>query len=400
MNTTKYIVAISGVMIFLITPSHATASDTSAESDNAGKFWFDVRLRAENVDQDNALNDATATSLRTRIGYETKKYGDFRFLIEGENISALIDEYNSTTNGETQYSVIADPEDTELNRVYLSYTGIPKTSVAVGRQKIIFDNARFIGNVGWRQNEQTFDSLTVVNSSIPDTTVKFAYIDKVRRIFGPDSPIGTTDMSSPIVNVTYDGFSNVAITVYGYFLEFDDAPLNSQKTLGIRVAASKAFDRFELKYGLEIADQQDYGDGSSAIDAGYYHATLGAKFAVVDVGVGYESLGGDGNYGFQTPLATGHAFNGWSDMFLSTPAAGLTDMYVSLSGQVEKIKMKTVYHIFESDVGSQDYGSEIDFVASRKFGKHFLAGAKYSNYSADQHGVDTTKYWLFGQFNY
>ena len=174
---------------------------------------------------------------------ETKKYRGFQFLIEGENISAFRDDYNSTTNGETQYSVVADPEDTEINRIYLNYTGIHETSVAVGRQKIILDNARYVGNVGWRQNEQTFDSLTVVNSSIPDTTIKFAYIDKVRRIFGPDSPNGETDMSSPIVNVTYKGFPNIAVTVYGYFLEFDDAPLNSQRTLGVRVAGTQALDK-------------------------------------------------------------------------------------------------------------------------------------------------------------
>ena len=111
-------------------------------------------------------------------------------------------------------------------------------SVAVGRQKIILDNARFVGNVGWRQNEQTFDSLTVTNTSITDTTIKFAYIDKVRRIFGPDSPKGKTDMSSPLVNVTYKGFPLATVTAYGYFLEFNDTPANSQRTLGVSITCA------------------------------------------------------------------------------------------------------------------------------------------------------------------
>jgi len=372
----------------------------SAESGVTGQFWVDLRLRAEKVDQDNVLDDATATTVRSRFGYESRKSKGFQFLIEAENIAAIVDDYNSTTNGETQYSVVADPEGTEINRVYLSYTGLPETTVAVGRQKIILDNARYVGNVGWRQNEQTFDSLTIVNSSIPDTTIQFAYIDKVRRIFGPDSPNGETDMSSPMVNMTYMGFPNLAVTVYGYFLEFDDAPLNSQRTLGVRIAGSQAFDRFKLKYGLEIADQQDYRGGSTTIDASYYHATLAAGFDVIDVGVGYERLDGDGSYGFQTPLATGHLFNGWADLFLSTPTDGLADTYFSVGGQVEKVKLKAVYHSFESDAGSLDYGSEIDIVVTRKFGKHFFAGVKYADYSADQRGADTTKFWLFGQFKY
>ena len=33
----------------------------------------------------------------------------------------------------------------------------------------------------------------------------------------------------------------------------------------------------------------------------------------------------------QTPLATLHAFNGWADMFLTTPANGLQDLYFRAS---------------------------------------------------------------------
>lgn len=388
------LIAVAGASL----PNVAVAdSDNSADAAN---YWLNARLRNENVDQENALDDASAITLRTRIGAESKKLGDFRFLIEGENIFAAHDDYNSTTNGKTQNSVVADPEDTEINRVFVTYSGIQKTSIAVGRQKIILDNARFVGNVGWRQNEQTFDSLTVTNTSIQDTTVKFVYVDKVRRIFGPDSPNGETDMSSPIVNVTYKGIPDVSITTYGYFLDFNDAPTNSHRTLGVRVAGTNDFDEFNLKYGVEFADQQSYKDGSSSIDSKYFHVTLGTKIQAVDLGIGYESLGGDGISAFQTPLATAHAFNGWADQFLSTPANGLTDTYFSLGGTVEKVKMKAVYHSFESDTGSIDYGSEIDFVATRKFGDHFVAGAKFSNYSADQHSVDTTKFWLFGQFSY
>ncbi len=71
-----------------------------------------------------------------------------------------------------------------------------------------------------------------------------------------------------------------------------------------------------------------------------------------------------------------------------------------MGGKAEKVNLKAVYHVFKSDVGSQDYGSEFDLVATRKFGDHFLAGVKYANYSADQHGVDTQKLWIFGQFSY
>lgn len=390
---------VAAVFSLLPVSRSVMADDATAEPAKAGRYWIQARLRNENVDQDNTRENATAMTLRNRLGYETKNYQGFQFLIEGENIFALRDDYNSTTNGNTQYSVVADPEDSEINRVFLSYSGLEKTTVAIGRQKIILDNARFVGNVGWRQNEQTFDSLTVVNSSIANTIVKFAYIDKVRRIFGPDSPKGETDMSSPIVNVTYRGFENIALTVYGYFLDFDDLPLNSQQTIGFRLLGAHKLGSFNLKYGFEVADQQDYKGGSAVIDADYFHATLNAIFSDINVGVGYESLGGDGSYGFQTPLATAHAFNGWADLFLATPAVGLTDKYLSLGGKLKGVQLKAVYHRFQADFGSQDFGSEFDMVASRKFGDHFSAGVKYARYSADQRGVDTQKLWVFGQLN-
>jgi hypothetical protein len=50
------------------------------------------------------------------------------------------------------------------------------------------------------------------------------------------------------------------------------------------------------------------------------HIEVGTTVASVNVKVGYELLGSDnGEYGFATPLATLHKFNGWADQFLGTP---------------------------------------------------------------------------------
>jgi hypothetical protein len=55
--------------------------------------------------------------------------------------------------GDPTRDVIADPQTSELNQLWVSYTGIPDTEIKGGRQRIIFDDSRFIGNVGWRQME-------------------------------------------------------------------------------------------------------------------------------------------------------------------------------------------------------------------------------------------------------
>ena len=394
MNTYGRLIAGFAIMLSSFPLVHA------AEEENKHDFWVDARLRYEHVDQDNALRNADANTLRTRLGFESAEYNDFRFLVEAENIFAVGDNYNSTTNGLLTHSVVPDPEDTEINRVLLRYKGLPKTTVTLGRQRVVLDNARFIGNVGWRQNEQTFDALMISNSSLNKTTVTLGYIDKVRRIFGPDSPIGTMDMNSPIVNVSYTGVENTTIVAYGYFLDFQDAPANSQRTLGVRVTGKTKLSDLGVNYQLEFANQADYRSGAPTIDAHYIHANAAVSLDQWKFGVGHEILSGNGTYGFQTPLATGHAFNGWSDQFLATPADGLRDTYVDVGTQFQGVNLKAVYHVFDSDQGGESYGSEFNLVATRKINDQFSGGIKFATYSADDRGVDTQKLWVFVRFAY
>ena len=59
-------------------------------------------------------------------------------------------------------------------QVFLGFDGIPDTPLKVGRQRIILDNARFVGNVGFRQLEQTFDAARIENidaDRILDSTI-------------------------------------------------------------------------------------------------------------------------------------------------------------------------------------------------------------------------------------
>ncbi|NIX55640.1 MAG: hypothetical protein GWN14_06840, partial [candidate division Zixibacteria bacterium] len=95
------------------------------------------------------MTDAAASTVRTRMGYRTGETGGLSAFIEFEDVSEV---------GEKKYggnySVVADPEITELNQAYVSYQAPGKSNVLLGRQRLILDNARFVGNVGWRQNEQ------------------------------------------------------------------------------------------------------------------------------------------------------------------------------------------------------------------------------------------------------
>ena len=173
----------------LATAAACALLPAAARAEAPGHLILEARLRYEGVEQDGLAKDAQALTLRTRLGYETAAWRGFRALVEGENVTALTDDYNSTTNRRTAYPVVSDPEASELNRAQVSWTGETAGAV-VGRQRIILGNARFVGNVGFRQNEQTFDALRVDVQPTKDIALTYAYVDKVLRVFGPDSAQG------------------------------------------------------------------------------------------------------------------------------------------------------------------------------------------------------------------
>jgi hypothetical protein len=161
-----------------------------------------MRMRYEGVDEDGFSEDANAGTLRGRFGFETGRIWSLSLLAEAELVRALESEYNDTLNGKTQFPVVADPPTDEINRLQLTSTILPDTQLILGRQRIIYDDHRFVGNSGWRQNEQTFDALRVVQRSLDHLTVDFAYVNQVNRVFGKDSPVGRYAGDNYLANVS------------------------------------------------------------------------------------------------------------------------------------------------------------------------------------------------------
>ncbi len=191
---------------------------------------LDVRYRFEFVDQDAATESAKANTVRTRAGFETGRFHGVGAGFDVEWIQSIGSEkYNDTVNGKTQYPVVADPDDEEINQLYLiSQDTIPGTLMKLGRQRINWDNQRFIGAVGFRQNEQTFDSFRGAITAVPDTELEYVYLEEVRRIFGSDSTVGNLGMSSHGIRARYSGFEALTITPFALLLDYN---ANSQSGL-------------------------------------------------------------------------------------------------------------------------------------------------------------------------
>ncbi|HWS39848.1 MAG TPA: hypothetical protein VN247_00995, partial [Arenimonas sp.] len=131
--------------------SSVFAAEPAAKTDDSGKLLLDARWRLESVDDETMVKDALADTLRLRLGYQTANYHGFSGTIAVEGTTYIFsDEFNSTSNGNTQYPVIADPNAYELDLAIISYAPNDAGKFNLGRQRIIIDNQRFFGNVGWR----------------------------------------------------------------------------------------------------------------------------------------------------------------------------------------------------------------------------------------------------------
>ncbi len=371
-------------------------------AEGQGDWIVDARLRYESVDQAGFADEAQALTLRARLGYETPAWEGFKALIEAEGVAALSDDYNSTTNGQVGYPVVLDPEAAEINRAQISWTG-EKASVVVGRQRIILGNARFVGNVGFRQNEQTFDAARVAFKLSPTTTATWVYVDRVHRILGDDSSQGEWDSDSHLVQV--ETRTPVGqLTGYGYLLDFETAPLQSSATWGARLTGSRPLASGPaVTWDVEYARQAEYGGNPVDFDLDYLALSAGLKTETRYASLGFERLDGDGARGFGTPLATLHAYQGWADLFLATPASGLRDLNIkagiTLPVGARKLKLAAAVHDFTDADGALDYGREFDASAAMALTPALSLEFKAARFDGDLPAfADRTKVWVTLEF--
>tara|TARA_R110000782_G_scaffold78276_5_gene155186 strand:+ start:70264 stop:71472 length:1209 start_codon:yes stop_codon:yes gene_type:complete len=387
--------SLSALAVLAATPAHAGDALTLKPS-------MDARLRYENVDQ--PATDADALTMRVRPGLTISSKSGFSVLIEGEGTLAISDHYNDTnaSNGVEPYSVVADPENIELNRAQIQYKSKAFTLTG-GRQRINLDDQRFVGSVGWRQNEQTFDAVRG-EATLGPVMLDATYAWSQRTIFGIDAGPRQAFSGSYIFLGAGAGLGPIKAKAFAYLLDYDakePVALTSTQTYGVRAtAAFKLAPKATLDLMASYAKQSDYKANPVDYSADYVAAEAKLGYGVFSLTGGYELLGADNGRSFQTPMATLHKFNGWADLFLNTPPAGLQDIYGGIAVKLPMVKalpglnVMLVYHDFQSDVGSVDYGSEWDAQIGFKIGKKLGLLAKYADYDADGFGVDTKKFWL------
>jgi len=137
----------------------ADESTSLASAVSSGEAGVNLRARYEMVDADNGLKDANALTARLRLNYKTAEWQGWSGFAEYDHVFHVIRDFNSgfgtSPDKEGVYQTVVDPKGSDLNQLYLDYAFSDDWKLRVGRQRVLLDNQRFVGGVGWRQNEQS-----------------------------------------------------------------------------------------------------------------------------------------------------------------------------------------------------------------------------------------------------
>ncbi|HEY4028942.1 MAG TPA: alginate export family protein [Caulobacteraceae bacterium] len=377
--------------------------DSIAAAITAGHLLLDVRGRWEHVDQTKTAtlkDDADAYTVRTQLGLETGAWHDVKALLEFQNVSHLgpedyaVNPPGATTpplNGaaKARYPVVNDPDETELNRLQLAWSPVKEFTATVGRQRILIDDQRFVGNVGWRQNEQTFDAARA-EFAVQGFSGTYVYLDRVNRVLGPSS---NWKSDSHLMNLTYAAAPQLKLEGFVYALDFSNSVINNSITSGARATGKAPLGPLQLAYGATWAEQQDYHRGANPrFSLPYWDVNLAASWKMLTGKVDYEVLDGNGVRGFATPLATTHGFNGWADAWAAPGGNksfvdGIKDLSGSLAWRppikaryVFNPELTAIYHDFHDEKTGAALAHEVDVLAAAAFTKQLTGLVKFAQF--------------------
>jgi hypothetical protein len=319
------------------TPDTPEASDVVAEAPvsepslldqiMAGKPILDVRVRYEGVNQTKSAaitRTAEADTVRMHLGWETADWRGLKGLVEFETVQSIGPDHFAVNvpgaatpplNGASRsiYPLVNDPRVTELNRLQLNWTANANLAFTIGRQRILIDDQRFVGNVGWRQDEQTFDAARA-DMSYGRIKATYIYANRINRVLGD---LRDWNSDSQLFNAVYSPAEELRLEGFVYALDFKNSAANSSITKGARVFGKAWLGLYQVAYSATYARQSDYRHRTPAYDLDFVAADVAGTFDIYTLKLDYEQLEGNGTRGFTTPLATTHAFQGWADAFVS-----------------------------------------------------------------------------------
>jgi len=412
------------------------------------KFSGEVRPRTE-LATNGAVGAAknqhkSFTTMRTRLGLRAIVDSDTSAFIQLQDVRTAGGETPTTAPPSiTQTGTSVAASGLDLHQGYIDLGNVLGTGIhlRLGRQEMIFDEHRLIGNIGWIQQAQTCDaaradvdlgqfinglSLTAffaktVASTIPGTTGTHPTLQLT------NNSNATFDSNFAGARLTFKlGDKGDRITPYFYYA------LNPAKTGKTPI---KITDNIEYVgaylvkhvsgFRFRFDGAYEFGNVNAATDIKAYMLTaaIGTKLDIAHgfgITAWYDYLSGDNNpndatvHTFTTPYATNHAYYGHIDKFLNIPTQGLQDIAVKMwLKPTQKMKFIVHLHQFMSAKTStaanppRNLGQEIDTHFKYPLAKHTMLALGYSHYFGNgtvNGGVtgDTTldSNWAYGMVDF
>ncbi|WP_321318385.1 alginate export family protein [Labilibaculum sp.] len=298
-------------------------------------------------------------------------------------------------------------------------------SLKVGRQELVYDDSRILGNVGWAQQARSHDL----------ALLKFKTDENGQFHFG----LAVNNDSEALKKTLYTtNYKNMQFAWYHRKADkFDFSLLFMNVGVQVDVNAGVGVADLESRYNQTFGTILNYRPGKLSLTGSLYaqtgeHASgkdvsahmfnLGMNFPIgagwkgnagVEVLSGTDSnAGANSDYESFTPLfGTNHKFNGHMDYFYvgnHVGSVGLQDIYGGINYGKDKFSFATAIHLFStqadlySGADKQDkyLGTEVDLSVGYKYSENVLFKAGYSHmFAADSMQVlkggdkDETQNW-------
>ena len=350
-------------------------------------FSAEARLRIENFHDDESSTSATASYFRSRLSADLKKsiYNLHFQLQDSRLLGYKFSSLNSNQN-------ILD-----LHQVYANINGPfnGRNKIRIGRFEMPLGKQRLFGRSNWSNYGRSFEGFTV-NRNTKKGNIKFFHLInadlyplddqfdyKINGVYGATrfsfnkSKLKQKIDSNKLLNdnplqLDYYFFSeNIVLT--------PKENIQQRQTLGFRL--EKRFSPFVIESELAAQYGTYYSD---EIDAYLFSVNLKIpinKDFIRSVAFSKEYISGDKYHlggsdgvlsGFAKPFGSSHLYHGYYDNPLHTKFSdnthqGLNEWYIKADLLLPfKIDFIIKYHDFKDAVDINRYGSELDFVFSKK----------------------------------
>ncbi|CAM3376437.1 alginate export family protein [Aequorivita lipolytica] len=395
--------ALPLILFFSLTSSYAQFS-----VDAQLRPRFEYRHGYKTLFPDN-VDPAAFVSQRTRLnfGYKTEK---LNFYLSAQDIRVW---------GDVPQLNLADENGFSLHQAWGEMLFNSELFLKIGRQEIVYDDQRFLGNVDWAQQGRSHDAAVLkYEPSFMKLHFGAAYNQDKEALTGNVLTTNTYKSLQYLwLHKDWEKLNASFLFLNNGLQYIDDVDESKNETrysqtAGIHIKANVPKFNFVsnvyYQFGKDVADNE----------LSAYLLSLEAKYAAtgkLNIGLGGELQSGNDygapangkNEAFNPLYGTNHKFNGFMDYFYvgnHLNNVGLIDAYANIKYSFsKKADLQATFHQFFAaaeivDETSKDLGIEMDLVTSLKTSDFIGIQAGYSHFFASN-GIETIKNNFDGNTN-